>query len=93
MSICSEGEGPSRSFSIAVTDSGIGIRQQDLSRLFVDFCRVQSNSECREGTGLGLHLSQKLALLLGGRITVVSEFGRGSTFTLTLSGAEPPHSA
>jgi protein-histidine pros-kinase len=37
-----------------------------------------------EGTGLGLHLSQKLAGLLGGRITFVSEYGKGSTFTLVI---------
>ncbi|MBL8210069.1 MAG: hypothetical protein JNK87_05125, partial [Bryobacterales bacterium] len=86
----SQGEGAGRTVMIAVADTGIGIRQQDLSRLFVDFCRVQSSSERREGTGLGLHLSQKLAHLLGGRITVESEFGRGSTFTLMLGNAEPP---
>lgn len=81
-----KGEGPSRTVAIAIIDTGIGIQRQDLSRLFVDFCRVQSSSEHREGTGLGLHLSQKLALLLGGRITVSSEFGKGSVFTLTLTG-------
>jgi protein-histidine pros-kinase len=70
---------------ITVADTGIGIRAEDLSRLFGEFCRVQSPSgDYREGTGLGLHVSQKLAVLLGGRITVESEFGKGSTFTLTL---------
>jgi PAS domain S-box-containing protein len=71
--------------SVTVTDTGIGIRQEDLSRLFVQFCRIRSESSpSREGVGLGLHLSQKLAILLGGRITVESVFGQGSSFTLTL---------
>ncbi len=80
------GEGPSRTVAIAIADTGIGIRKQDLSRLFVDFSRVQSSSEQREGTGLGLHLSQKLAMLLGGRINVSTEFGQGSVFTVVLTG-------
>jgi two-component system, sensor histidine kinase and response regulator len=64
----------------SVTDSGVGIRSEDQTRLFQAFQRVDSGRS--EGTGLGLHLSQKLANLLGGRIEFQSEFGKGSTFTL-----------
>ena len=71
--------------SFRVADTGMGIQKSDLPRLFIGFSRVQNEfGPPREGTGLGLHLSQKLALLLGGRITVESEFGKGSVFTLTL---------
>jgi signal transduction histidine kinase len=68
-----------------VSDTGCGIRPEDQERLFQAFSQVDSSSTRRhEGTGLGLHLSQKLATLLGARITFHSEFGKGSTFTLTI---------
>jgi signal transduction histidine kinase len=70
---------------LTVTDTGVGIRADDQARLFEAFTRLGTSSERnREGTGLGLHLSQKLAGLLGGRIACRSEFGSGSTFTLSL---------
>ena len=70
---------------ISVRDSGVGIRAEDQAKLFQAFSQVgRANSRRYEGTGLGLHLSQKLAELLGGRISFVSEHGKGSTFTLTL---------
>jgi protein-histidine pros-kinase len=71
---------------ITVADTGIGIRPEDLAKLFQAFSQVDSpHSRNREGSGLGLHLSQKLAELLGGDITCRSEFGRGSTFVLRLT--------
>jgi protein-histidine pros-kinase len=71
--------------TIRVIDTGIGIAPKDHGRLFQAFERVGSAEvQRREGTGLGLRLSRKLAELLGGQITVESELGRGSTFTLTL---------
>jgi signal transduction histidine kinase len=70
---------------IRVVDTGIGIRDSDLPRLFQEFGRVSSaDVHRREGTGLGLRLSQQLAGLLGGRIEVQSAHGAGSTFTLVL---------
>ncbi len=69
-----------------VTDTGVGIRPEDQTRLFQAFTQVDPSAKRRhEGTGLGLHLSGKLAELLGGRIGVRSEIDRGSTFTLTLA--------
>lgn len=66
---------------IAVTDTGIGIRQEDLGRIFQEFQVIDRE---RGGTGLGLSISQKFTSLLGGKITVQSVFGQGSTFTLSL---------
>jgi protein-histidine pros-kinase len=71
--------------AIAVSDTGIGIRPEDLARLFQAFEQLDPTSTRRyEGTGLGLYLSRSLALLLGGTLAVTSEHGVGSTFTLTL---------
>ncbi|MHB1559143.1 MAG: PAS domain S-box protein [Isosphaeraceae bacterium] len=67
-----------------VSDTGVGIRRDDLARLFQPFVRLNDEGGDRNGSGLGLHLSGRLADLLGGRIGVESEFGRGSDFTLTL---------
>jgi len=70
---------------ISIVDTGVGIRAEDQVKLFEAFEQVgPSVSRRHEGTGLGLHLSQKLAGLLGGRITFVSEYGKGSTFTLVI---------
>ena len=72
-----------------VADTGMGIRQEDQARLFQAFSRIGTeNARRTEGTGLGLHLSQRLAELLGGRITLESEYGKGSQFKLILPGAE-----
>jgi len=77
---------PDRSeVAIRVTDTGIGIKPEDCKRLFRAFQQIDSTTTRRhEGTGLGLYLSRSLALLLGGTLDVVSEYGAGSTFTLTL---------
>ncbi|MGZ5224893.1 MAG: ATP-binding protein, partial [Burkholderiales bacterium] len=75
------------SIEICVKDSGIGIRAADQAKLFAPFSQVDvSKTRTREGTGLGLHLSQKLAEMLEGSISFESEYGNGSTFTLTLRG-------
>jgi signal transduction histidine kinase len=70
---------------VRVSDTGMGIRAEDQVGLFEAFAQVRpSDSRAREGTGLGLHLSQRLAELLGGAIEVTSEFGQGSLFTLLI---------
>ncbi len=68
-----------------VEDTGIGISPEDKPRLFQEFARLNTDrSAPNDSTGLGLHLSQKMAELLDGEITVESEPGKGSAFTLTL---------
>jgi PAS domain S-box-containing protein len=70
-----------------IADTGVGIRPEDQAKLFKAFERLNpAGGRRQEGTGLGLHLSEKLAGLLGGRIEVQSQPGEGSTFTLRLNG-------
>lgn len=68
---------------IAVSDTGIGLRPDQLPLLFEEFQQLPTPYQ-QLGTGLGLAISRKLARLMGGDIEVNSDFGRGSTFTLTL---------
>src|SRR5256886_1925733 len=78
-------EDGSRALEISVEDTGIGIRREDQKKLFGAFTQVDDSSNRRyDGTGLGLHLSRKLAEALEGRIEVKSEYGKGSIFTLVL---------
>jgi signal transduction histidine kinase/CheY-like chemotaxis protein len=70
---------------LSVSDSGIGIKNEDLNRLFSDFTRLDMNKNQHiEGTGLGLAITYTLCQAMGGRIGVASEYGRGSTFTATI---------
>ncbi|MGA9335454.1 MAG: ATP-binding protein [Rudaea sp.] len=68
---------------ISFSDTGVGIKPEDQTQLFQAFSQIDASTARRhEGTGLGLHLSLKLAELLGGSITFHSEYGKGSTFIL-----------
>jgi signal transduction histidine kinase len=68
---------------IQVRDSGIGITEADISRLFQNFGQAsRATSSKYGGTGLGLALSQKLCALMGGGISATSEVGQGSCFTI-----------
>lgn len=68
-----------------VSDTGIGIAPEDQQRIFQEFAQVDNPVQRKvKGTGLGLPLSKKLAHLLGGEITIKSEPGLGSSFTLNV---------
>jgi len=70
---------------ISVEDSGIGISDEDQARLFTAFSQVETAANRRfSGTGLGLAISKNLVSLMGGEITVRSESGKGSTFSVRL---------
>ena len=72
--------------SITVKDSGIGIASEKVNKIFEGFTQADSSTTRKYGgTGLGLTISKSLAELMGGSLTVTSEIGSGSTFTLQLS--------
>ena len=68
-----------------VCDTGIGIRPEDKEKLFTKFQRLEmERNSTVEGTGLGLVITQRLLDMMGGTITVESEYGKGSVFTVTI---------
>jgi len=73
--------------SISVRDTGIGMTPEQLQKLFQPFCKISDRAINPEGTGLGLVICKKLAERMGGDVTVESEAGRGSTFTMTIQRA------
>ncbi|MEO8879546.1 MAG: ATP-binding protein [Gemmatimonadaceae bacterium] len=99
----SEGEGANGSapnapqsgswLALEVADTGVGIARSDQDRIFEEFEQVNAGprtDSMQRGTGLGLPISRRLARLLGGELTVVSEHGKGSTFTVWLPSAGQP---
>ena len=70
---------------IAVSDTGIGIKEEDLHKLFIAYGRIEDAKTKRyEGMGLGLTISRNLAALLDGTISVTSIYGKGTTFIVSL---------
>lgn len=70
---------------ISVTDTGIGIKAEDMQKLFKEFSQLESPYDKKyEGAGLGLALTKRLVELHGGTISVRSEFGKGSTFSFVI---------
>ena len=76
--------GPDSRLTIDVSDTGQGIRKQDLPRLFTPFERLGAELTAVEGSGVGLALSRRLTALMGGTLTVASELGVGTVFSLSL---------
>lgn len=77
---------------VSVADSGVGIAEADLARIFEPFMQVgDSNRGKAEGTGLGLSLVRSLVALHGGTLAVQSRPGEGSTFVFSLPPAATEH--
>jgi two-component system phosphate regulon sensor histidine kinase PhoR len=75
--------------AISVSDTGVGIASTDLERIFERFYRVdKARSRELGGTGLGLSIVRHLAEACGGRVSVESQLGKGSRFTVTLPAPE-----
>src|SRR3984893_1771476 len=71
--------------SISIADTGIGMTPEQMGRLFQEFSQASSTTASKYGgTGLGLVISRRFCQMMGGDITVESEPGRGSTFTIRL---------
>jgi adenylate cyclase len=69
--------------TLAVADTGIGMTAEQMGKLFQEFSQATSTTASKYGgTGLGLVISKRFCQLMGGDITVESELGRGSTFTI-----------
>jgi len=78
-------EGKKVQLFFSVKDTGQGIRKEDLSRLFDAFTQVDiKKNRGKEGTGLGLAISKQLVSMMGGELSVISEYGKGSEFYFTL---------
>jgi len=74
---------------VSIVDTGPGIAPEDYERIFEEFTQVDDGRRrTHQGTGLGLPLSRRLVELMGGRLTLESEPGRGTKFTLRLPAAD-----
>ena len=85
LSAAREAGGDGDWLTLAVTDTGIGMTEEQLSRLFEAFSQAEASTKSQYGgTGLGLAISRHFCRLMGGDLTVESKYGRGSTFTVRL---------
>jgi signal transduction histidine kinase len=81
-------DGGRDTIELAVVDSGIGMTPEQLGRLFQEFSQAEASTAKKYGgTGLGLAITRKLARMMGGDVTVTSEHGKGSLFTVSLPGS------
>ena len=78
------GDGSSGTLRLEVEDTGCGISREDLDRIVTPYAQVESEHARHGGTGLGLAVCCKLAEAMGGKLTIASELGKGSTFTVTI---------
>jgi signal transduction histidine kinase len=70
---------------IAISDTGVGIKEEDFHKLFTNYGRIEdAKTKEQGGAGLGLSISKNLAELLGGTISVTSSYGKGTTFVVSL---------
>lgn len=80
-----EATGDDACIRIAISDQGMGIKEEELEAIFRRLYRVETSRNMETGGhGLGLYIARQLAHQLGGDITVASQYGQGSTFTLTI---------
>jgi len=89
-----EAENTDQHLTVSVTDTGIGMNQEQINSLFQAFRRTEQPARrVYEGTGLGLYLCKKLVTLLGGEIGVESHMGKGSCFWFKIPAnkTEAPH--
>ena len=69
----------------SITDTGIGIKEEDMEKLFTAFDRIEEQrNRTIEGTGLGMNITQRLLSMMGSELKVQSEYGKGSTFSFTV---------
>ena len=85
LSVQAEEEKEGIRLTMKVEDTGVGIKKQDIGKLFVSFNQVDTHySHGLEGTGLGLAISKALCQMMDGEISVESEYGKGSVFTVSI---------
>ncbi|MEO6526468.1 MAG: ATP-binding protein [Gemmatimonadaceae bacterium] len=87
VSVTCDGGEKAGTVTVRVADTGIGIAEDHLAKIFDAFVQIGAPKTSDEGVGLGLWISRDLARAMGGDLTVESAFGQGSTFTLTLPAA------
>ena len=89
---CSSNDSSAKhSLEFRVSDSGVGIPPEECEKIFERFHQVDSSKTRRfEGVGLGLYIVKSFTAMLGGRVSVRSEVGKGSTFTVTVPVESPP---
>ena len=78
-------------FEIKVSDTGVGMTKQQIDILFEEFTRFYQSESLTTGTGLGMSITQKLVSLMGGKLSVESESGKGSVFTAQIPQSKLPN--